>query len=52
MGDTYAPLSRGVRWQTSNRRRSADFGQKHVLDELGAAHLPQRTMVGIWLALH
>ena len=30
------PLSRSVRWQSSNRRPDADFGRKHVLDEVGA----------------
>ena len=35
----------------SNRRPDAYFGQKHVLDELGAAHLPQNTMVGTCFAL-
>ena len=51
-GECVGSRRRSVRWQTSNRRRSADFGPKHVLDELGAAHLPQSTMVGIWLAVH
>ena len=44
-------LGKDVRWQSSNRRPDASFGQNHVLDELGAAHLPQNTMVGTWLAL-
>ena len=39
-------LGKGVRWQSSNRHPHAYFGRKHVLDELGAAHLPQNTMVG------
>ena len=43
-------LCKDMRWQSSNRRPDAYFGQKHVLDELGAAHLPQNTMVGTWWA--
>ena len=44
-------LCKYVRWQSSNRRPDAYIGQKHVLDELGAAYLPQNTMVGNCLAL-
>ena len=50
-GGTENSLGKDVRWQSSNRRPDAYFGQKHVLDELGAAHLPQNTMVGTWWAL-
>ena len=44
-------LRKDVRWQSSNRRPGAYFGQNHVLDELSATHLPQNTMVGTCLAL-
>ena len=40
---------KGVVWQSSNRRPDAYFGRKHVLDELGAAHLPQKITDGKWL---
>ena len=44
-------LYEDVRWQSSHRRPDAFLRQKHVLDELDAAHLPQNTMVGTCLAL-